>query len=76
VRRPSAEAEGFEIATEFIEVETGKGADALDRRSIGSGARRGPPSAQADAHRRRAARPAVARRALHQRPHDTARPVH
>jgi hypothetical protein len=27
-----AQAEGFEIATEFIEVETGKGADALDRR--------------------------------------------
>jgi DNA invertase Pin-like site-specific DNA recombinase len=27
-----AEAEGFEIASEFTEVETGKGADALDRR--------------------------------------------
>src|SRR6516165_3800630 len=27
-----AKAEGFEIAREFIEVETGKGADALDRR--------------------------------------------
>jgi DNA invertase Pin-like site-specific DNA recombinase len=27
-----AEAEGFEIAAEFVEVETGKGADALDRR--------------------------------------------
>ena len=27
-----AEAEGFEIAEEFIEVETGKGSDALDRR--------------------------------------------
>jgi DNA invertase Pin-like site-specific DNA recombinase len=27
-----AEAEGFEIAREFVEVETGKGADALDRR--------------------------------------------
>src|SRR5664279_1700587 len=27
-----AEAEGFEIIAEFIEVETGKGADALDRR--------------------------------------------
>ena len=27
-----AEAEGFEIIAEFTEVETGKGADALDRR--------------------------------------------
>jgi DNA invertase Pin-like site-specific DNA recombinase len=27
-----ASAEGFEIATEFVEIETGKGADALDRR--------------------------------------------
>jgi DNA invertase Pin-like site-specific DNA recombinase len=27
-----AQAEGFEIAAEFVEVETGKGADALDRR--------------------------------------------
>jgi DNA invertase Pin-like site-specific DNA recombinase len=27
-----AEAEGYELAREFIEVETGKGADALDRR--------------------------------------------
>ncbi len=27
-----AESEGFEIAAEFVEVETGKGADALDRR--------------------------------------------
>ncbi len=27
-----AEAEGFEIVAEFVEVETGKGADALDRR--------------------------------------------
>ena len=27
-----AEAEGIEIATEFVEVETGKGADALERR--------------------------------------------
>jgi hypothetical protein len=27
-----AEAEGFEIVTECIEVETGKGSDALDRR--------------------------------------------
>jgi DNA invertase Pin-like site-specific DNA recombinase len=27
-----AEAEGFEVAAEFTEIETGKGADALDRR--------------------------------------------
>src|SRR3954469_22206564 len=27
-----AEAEGFELASEFVEVETGKGSDALDRR--------------------------------------------
>src|SRR4051812_10131130 len=27
-----AEAEGFELTAEFVEVETGKGADALDRR--------------------------------------------
>jgi DNA invertase Pin-like site-specific DNA recombinase len=27
-----AAAEGFEVAGEFVEVETGKGADALDRR--------------------------------------------
>jgi DNA invertase Pin-like site-specific DNA recombinase len=27
-----AEAEGFEVADEFVEVETGKGSDALDRR--------------------------------------------
>ena len=29
-----AEAEGFEIVAEFVEVETGKGADALDRRPV------------------------------------------
>ena len=28
-----AEAEGLELLTEHVEVETGKGADALDRRS-------------------------------------------
>ena len=27
-----AQAEGFEVAREFVEVETGKGADAMDRR--------------------------------------------
>src|SRR5262249_39511019 len=27
-----AEAEGFELAAEFVEVETGKGSDALERR--------------------------------------------
>jgi DNA invertase Pin-like site-specific DNA recombinase len=27
-----AQAEGFEVAREFVEVETGKGSDALDRR--------------------------------------------
>jgi DNA invertase Pin-like site-specific DNA recombinase len=27
-----AQGEGFEVAREFVEVETGKGADALDRR--------------------------------------------
>ena len=30
--RHFAEAEGFDVAREFVEVETGKGADALDRR--------------------------------------------
>src|SRR5258708_30764054 len=30
--RHFANAEGFEVAREFVEVETGKGADALDRR--------------------------------------------
>ena len=30
--RHFAEAEGFEVAREFVEVETGKGSDALDRR--------------------------------------------
>lgn len=30
--RRFAEAEGFELAAEFVEVETGKGSDALDRR--------------------------------------------
>jgi DNA invertase Pin-like site-specific DNA recombinase len=30
--RHFAQAEGFEVAREFVEVETGKGADALDRR--------------------------------------------
>jgi DNA invertase Pin-like site-specific DNA recombinase len=30
--RQFAKAEGFEVAREFVEVETGKGADALDRR--------------------------------------------
>ena len=29
-----AETEGFEIVQEFVEVETGKGADALDRRPL------------------------------------------
>lgn len=32
--RRFAEAEGFEIVTEHVEVETGKGADALDRRPV------------------------------------------
>jgi DNA invertase Pin-like site-specific DNA recombinase len=32
--RRFAEAEGFEIVDERIEVETGKGADALDRRPV------------------------------------------
>ncbi|RYC33890.1 recombinase family protein [Lichenibacterium minor] len=31
---PFAEAEGFTIAAEFVEVETGKGSDALDRRPV------------------------------------------
>lgn len=30
--RQFAQAEGFEVAREFVEIETGKGADALDRR--------------------------------------------
>jgi DNA invertase Pin-like site-specific DNA recombinase len=30
--RRFAEAEGFQLTAEFVEVETGKGADALDRR--------------------------------------------
>jgi DNA invertase Pin-like site-specific DNA recombinase len=30
--RQFAQAEGFEVAQEFVEVETGKGADAMDRR--------------------------------------------
>jgi DNA invertase Pin-like site-specific DNA recombinase len=30
--RQFAQAEGFEVAREFVEVETGKGADAMDRR--------------------------------------------
>ena len=30
--RHFAKTEGFEVAREFVEVETGKGADALDRR--------------------------------------------
>ena len=37
-----AEAEGLEVTAEFIEVETGKGSDALDRR----------PQLAADGHRR------------------------
>ena len=39
-----AEAEGFDLVAEFTDVETGKGADALDRRPQASrGTGRGPP---------------------------------
>jgi DNA invertase Pin-like site-specific DNA recombinase len=61
-----AEVEGFEIVAEFIEIETGKGADALDRR---------PQLAAALAEARRLkcaaveAGSSVARRAFHQRPY-------
>ena len=55
-----AKAEGFEVAAEFTEVETGKGTDALDRRpGWRSPQRKGVPD------RRRQARPALARRAFH-----------
>jgi hypothetical protein len=47
-----AAADGFEVAREFVEVETGKGSDALDRRPQLA-------SALADARRRRC--PVVAR---------------
>ena len=32
-----AQAEGFTVAREFVEVETGKGSDALDRRPLTQG---------------------------------------
>ena len=37
-----AGAESFEIVAEYVEVETGKGADALDRSSRGARTRCGP----------------------------------
>ncbi len=62
-----AEAEGFEIVAEFTEIETGKGADALDRRP------RSPPpwprlaATGSIAGRRRQARPAQPRCCLSSR---------
>src|ERR1700738_1336209 len=58
-----AEAEGFEIVAEFVEVETGKGSDALDRRPQLSTALAKP--APYVALLPSAARSAFARRALH-----------
>ena len=55
-----AATERFQIATEFVEVETGKGSDALERRAlrarrlVGRGARKPDSAAATDGpHRRR-----------------------
>ncbi len=64
-----AEAEGFEIVAEHVEIETGKGADALDRRpqlaaALAEARRNGkhcssPSQREALLHRRRQARQAL-----------------
>ena len=62
-----AQAEGFEVVREFVEVETGKGADALDRRpqlkAALAAARKPVPRS------RREAGPAQPRCSFHQRAH-------
>ena len=58
-----AEAEGFEIVAEFTEVETGKGADALDRRPQLKAALKAAKKAQVRG-RGRQARSAVSRDVL------------
>src|SRR5262245_21927905 len=69
-----AEAEGYDLAEEFIEVETGEGADALDRPTAGRcfGDR---PLTPLSGHSSQA-RPSVARRGLCGRSHGPTSSIH
>jgi len=71
-----AVSESLEIVREFVEVETGKGADALDRRpqTTSRSPRRGAPSQMPGG--RGEARPSQPRRSLHLRAHGRARAIH
>ena len=69
-----AEAEGFILIAEFVEAETGKGADALDRRPQLAAALAAGKT-EVSGHRRQA-RPALPRRGLHCRTHGAAGAVH
>ena len=70
-----AEAEGLQIIAEFTEVESGKGADAIDRRpQLAEALAYGTPAQVRG--RRVKARPPVARRCFHFRADGAARAVH
>lgn len=60
----------MEITQEFVEVETGKGADAIEARPQLKTAIEAAKRLGGRANRRRHARPIEPRRALHQRPHE------
>ena len=63
-----AEAEGFAVAETFTEVETGKGADALERRPKLAAAIKAARKAEGSGYRLQAGSP-LPRRALHFRPY-------
>jgi hypothetical protein len=68
-----AAAEGREVLAEFVEVETGKGADALDRRPMLAEALTKARKIKAPG---REALPTISRRAVHLRPDGQASAVH
>src|SRR3954452_7679804 len=68
-----AEAEGLHITAEYVEAETGKGSDALERRPQlrCAGRHKGRQVQRA----RLQARPVVPRRRVHRRPYGSARAI-
>ena len=69
-----AQANGLQIVAEFTEIETGKGADALELRPPGKCSQHGPETQMLD--RGREARQAFQGCPLHQRAHGASHPVH
>ena len=69
-----AAAEGYEVAREFVEVETGKGSDALDRRPQLKAALAAARKLQVS-RRGREAGPSQPRRAFHLGPHGAQGPL-